>query len=183
MHIGINSKKFDITSEIKTKEISEKLTHYLKKGDEILTHDKRVLKIKEVDVSQVGRNKPYKVPKDFFGENRPFQDTYLSGDHAIRKVEEENAWILPKYLPLEYCLHIENIEKYYNLQLQSMEDTFIANGLPVESWDGNQEPTEYYWRKSTERHNFITHHRQYLTEEEIDEVKNGNGEIYTKYIM
>ena len=33
MHIGINSKKFDITSEIKTKEISEKFSNYLKKGD------------------------------------------------------------------------------------------------------------------------------------------------------
>ena len=57
--------------------------------------------------------------------------------------------MLPKYLPLEYCLKIKNLEKYYNLQLESMEDTFIANGLAVESWDGNQEPTEYYWKKST----------------------------------
>jgi hypothetical protein len=155
----------------------------LKKGDEILTHDKRVLKIKEIDVSQVGRNKPYKVPKDFFGENLPSADTYLSGDHAIRKIGEDNAWMLPKYLPLEYCLKIENTEKYYNLQLESMEDTFIANGLAVESWDGNQEPTEYYWKKSTERHNFITHHRHYLTEEEIIAVKEGDAEIYKKYIM
>ena len=155
----------------------------LQKGDEIVTHDKRVLKIKEVDISRVGRNKPYKVPKDFFGENRPSQDTYLSGDHAIRQVEEENAWMLPKYLPLEYCLKIKNLEKYYNLQLESMEDTFVANGLAVESWDGNQEPTEYYWKKSTERHNFMTHHRHYLTEKEIEDVKNGNGEIYKKYLM
>ena len=38
MHIGINSKKFDITSEIKTKEISEKLTHYLKRGDVVFLY-------------------------------------------------------------------------------------------------------------------------------------------------
>ena len=35
MHIGTNFKKLDITSEIKTKEISEKLTNYFKKGDVI----------------------------------------------------------------------------------------------------------------------------------------------------
>ncbi len=33
MHIGTSSKKLDITSEIKTKEVSEKFSNYLKKGD------------------------------------------------------------------------------------------------------------------------------------------------------
>ena len=33
MHIGTNSKKIDITSEIKTKKVSEKLSNFFKKGD------------------------------------------------------------------------------------------------------------------------------------------------------
>ena len=104
----------------------------MREGDEIITSDNRILKIKKYF-----RSKSYKLPRLIrahqYGKNIPMIDTYISDYHAFRV---NNKWRIPKKIKLPKKKFSDKIV-YYHLQLDNYQtDHLVVNGIEMESWDG-----------------------------------------------
>lgn len=117
----------------------------LKQGDEVITGDGRITKIKSINhwslVSKSERHLPRRVPANYFGKGLPHTDLFIHQDHAIKV---NNKWVhVNHYVPeFERMTEMRGCE-YFHIQLEDyMEDTYIANGLIVEPWDGRT-PVEF----------------------------------------
>ena len=115
----------------------------IKIGDYVLNHLGKSVQVLEHLVTTIytqSHNAPYMIPKDFFGDNRPYKDLFISGDHAIlvnyaskrnmRVVYASDITILKQYFVNE-MVEVE----YHHLLLENHQDNFfIANGLEVDSY-------------------------------------------------
>lgn len=103
-------------------------------GDVVMNHKGISVKIVDHKISIISaqeHNSPYVIPKNYFGENRPYTDLLISGDHAIlnqgKQVYPENI------LGLTRVPNGTTVE-YHHLELENHQDNyFLANGLEVDS--------------------------------------------------
>lgn len=117
----------------------------LKQGDAVITGDGRISKIKNIHhwslITKNKRHLPRRIPANYYGEGLPHTDLFIHQDHAI-KVNDK--WVhVNHYVPeFERMTEMRGCE-YFHIQLEDyMEDTYIANGLIVEPWDGRT-PVEF----------------------------------------
>ena len=109
----------------------------LNKGDKVITSNNKIIKIKNIKKYIYSNNKntnPFKIPKNYFGENCPSYDTRLSKGHNILV---NGNWITPiknKHV-LEQDNSLEEII-YYHIELENYKtDHLVVNGgLIVESY-------------------------------------------------
>lgn len=149
--VGVVSSPTDFTTEafpcfldgtmIKTIE-GEKNIATLKSGDKLLNKDNEIVTIEHVWVKDVvfapenvSHNVyPNLIPKDYFGENKPNKDLWISPQH---KISYNDVMIDSKYLQIEQQI-IELPFKYYNITLAEGYGTMIANGCVVETYKRKQ---------------------------------------------
>ena len=87
------------------------------------------------------------VPKNYYGENKPNRDIFISGNHMIKNARK-NLWYRTKNV-FEQKWESEEVT-YYNFELENyMEDNMIVNGVIMESWDGKNpfEARTYTWKR------------------------------------
>lgn len=113
----------------------------LKKNDIIITSDNRNVYIKKINKSSLPAIDdffPYLIPKNFFYDNYPPNDTRISSGH---KILINNKWLVPMWSGgrLQQDKTIKNKINYYHIELENYEtDHLVINGgLIVESL-GNQ---------------------------------------------
>lgn len=107
----------------------------LNKGDEIVSDDGRVIRIKRIVVNRVESKKrpSYMIPRNKYGINMPFRETYISENHGYKI---DNRWYLPRYGGLKVVINEEYIN-YYSIELPNyFEDNMVVNGISMEGWDG-----------------------------------------------
>ena len=123
----------------------------LKAGDMVITGDNRQVPIKAVLKFQNKRKewRPYLVPKGSLGTNIPNKNLFISKFHAYKLGGEWRHFECNK----NFKYASDNYEvTYYNLELPNFHtDSFIANGLEVESWDGvkifeGKKCRDYKWK-------------------------------------
>jgi hypothetical protein len=112
-------------------------------GDSIVNHEGKYIKVLNHMISTIytqDHNAPYFIPKNFFGQDRPYSDLYISGDHAILLTYKNN---LKKVIYaqdikiLKQCFK-NNVVEYHHLLLEDHQENFyLANGLEVESYHPN----------------------------------------------
>jgi len=119
--------------------LGEKRIDELKTGDQVVTGDNRIVKIKSVQ-KYVNKNRnwrPYLLPKGTFEGKLPNRDLYISKFHAYKIYGEWRHVECNKNFKYSKKHNEEYEVTYYNLELPDFhKDTFIANGLEVECWDG-----------------------------------------------
>lgn len=103
-------------------------------GDEIQVSDGRNVKIKQIAKRKIYNvnkmNIPYKIEQDFFGNNSPSSDLYISGNHLIKP--EGKLWICPSLV--EGIKQVEIEGHYYNLMLENYNtDIIVANNVKCDS--------------------------------------------------
>ncbi|MGI9389963.1 MAG: Hint domain-containing protein [Boseongicola sp.] len=115
-------------------------------GDRIVTADNGAQEIRWIGSKRLaGMNlpshlRPIVIPKDAFGEGRPFRDTVVSPQHRflIREWEcqmlfgESEAFVAAKLFRSGHCLSPFAVE-YWHLMLDQHEVIFV-NGLETESF-------------------------------------------------
>jgi len=108
----------------------------LVKGELLFTADHRVVPIREIDCFEVNNqaeNMPVKIPKNFYDENVPFIDTFVSQNHAVYNYPTKcfkKARDISKVVSLP-----EKQITYYHVQLPNYEtDQLFVNGVVMESW-------------------------------------------------
>ena len=106
----------------------------LKIGDNVLTSDNRIVKIKNILKSNTYiKNKPFLIKKDFYGKNLPIIDTHIS---PLHQYYINNKWYIPKEQNLSQEWN-KNTLTYYHIQLDNYKtDNLVVNGIIMESWDG-----------------------------------------------
>ncbi len=130
---------------------SYKLIEDIFVGDQLLTHDNRITKVQKkthYNVIGINENCPFVIKKGTFGA---FENLYLSPGHSIL-VEDYFIASDNRLLKLEKDLNFNKIE-YYNLQVTNFyNDTIIANGVIVETWDGFEKSEDVNIRKFNEKY-------------------------------
>lgn len=122
----------------------------IKVGDKLLTDKNKESVVKRIykETKKVTEEtKPYMVPKNYYGENKPNRDIFISGNHMIKNARK-NLWYRTKNV-FEQKWESEEVT-YYNFELENyMEDNMIVNGVIMESWDGKNpfEARTYTWKR------------------------------------
>jgi hypothetical protein len=122
----------------------------IKVGDKLLTDKNKESVVKRIykETKKVTEEtKPYMVPKNYYGENKPNRDIFISGNHMIKNARK-NLWYRTKNV-FEQKWESEEVT-YYNFELENyMEDNMIVNGVVMESWDGKRplEARTYTWER------------------------------------
>jgi hypothetical protein len=122
----------------------------IKIGDKVRTHDGRlveVLNILNIRVSNQQNTQCIKIEKGSYNQFSIIDDLYISKTHAILLEDEFVLGIHNKTIPYKL---IDRNEKswfhYFCLETPNhLTDTFIANGLPIETWSGC-----FPWNKQTQ---------------------------------
>lgn len=106
-----------------------KLIETLKTGDEVVTLDGTTIieKITKTYVVAKGNFVPYLIPKDYYGENCPFQNLYLSRYHMIY-----NNGILYHTKHKHRKSNLSGMVTYYHLKTSNSRDIIYVNGLTLE---------------------------------------------------
>lgn len=110
----------------------------LKDGDLITTGDGRtvpIIKIIKYNIENpTDTSYPVCIPKDYFGQNMPDKNTYISQNHAIKL--NNNKWIYGGY-HLNYFNLYKIKPVYFHILLPNyFTDDIIANNIIIESWSG-----------------------------------------------
>jgi hypothetical protein len=122
----------------------------IKVGDKLLTDKNKESVVKRIykEIKKVTEEtKPYMVPKNYYGENKPNRDIFISGNHMIKNARK-NLWYRTKNV-FEQKWKSEEVT-YYNFELENyLEDNMIVNGVIMESWDGKNpfEVRNYTWKR------------------------------------
>lgn len=107
----------------------------------------------EIDMKNLSSyNFPRHIPKGIFGNNKPFEDLYMSGGHRLLVLDPSDK----TYLRIPVCyfenlreirdaeeiikLTKEKVPKYYHIELEDTTEGVLAEGVSVESlekgfWD------------------------------------------------
>jgi len=115
-----------------------KYIDHLKDGDLITTGDGRtvpIIKIIKYNIENPNETSyPVCIPKDYFGQNMPDKNTYISQNHAIKL--NNNKWIYGGY-HLNYFNLYKIKPLYFHILLPNyFTDNLIANNIIIESWSG-----------------------------------------------
>jgi len=123
-------------------------------GDSVITGDGRIVKIQRINhwsmITKNVRHFPRRIPAHYFGKDMPMADLYIHQDHAF---QVNGKWVhVNHHIPsFERMMNMMGAE-YFHLQLEDYtNDTYIANGLTVEGWDGRtpiefkQENLKFSW--------------------------------------
>ena len=109
-----------------------KLIEELTKTDKLITHDKRIIEIKNIFNFLTYPNEetiPFVVKK---GKYSAFEDLYLSKGHAIY-VDDEFRY--PEELDLHKSEGLNHPYSYFHIETENyLKDTIIANGVTVETY-------------------------------------------------
>ena len=103
----------------------------------IVTSDGREVPIVNILKYEIVDPKPNElpiiIPINFFGDNLPNKETYLSETHAILVPNTNNEWIVP-YINSSLFKRKNTKVLYYNLELPDFfRDTIVVNNLAIES--------------------------------------------------
>lgn len=118
-------------------------------GDIVSTHKNKPVVVTEIYKKTLPITKntlPYKIPKNYFGKNKPTKNTYITKNHMFM---HNNKWNKPENTKFIQEWKTNTIT-LYNLKLSNYHtDTLVVNGLTMESWDGldPQIPRNYVWKK------------------------------------
>lgn len=109
----------------------------IKVGEQLIRKDGKNTRVEKIYYEKLlgrGNTLPYLIKKDSFGENIPFEDIYLSPQHAFFA---DNEWHHPKCCREKYSLRQsklnEEVEYYHIRTTDYFEDVIFAAGLPVET--------------------------------------------------
>ncbi len=124
----------------------------LKKGDFVITSDKRTVEIKNVFCKNVVGTKhtyPYKIPKNGIYKNYPSEDVMISPLHLI-KIDINNVlyWIQPhRFRGFEQNTEMIRF-MYYHLELENFitDHLVISGGLIVESKTSGSVADKVEWK-------------------------------------
>jgi photosystem II stability/assembly factor-like uncharacterized protein/uncharacterized protein YjbI with pentapeptide repeats len=110
----------------------------LKNGDLIVTGDNRIVPIIKIIKYEIenpdDESYPICIPKNYFSNNVPDRNTYISNNHAIKL--NDTYWIYGNHHK-NYFAKYKTIPIYYHILLPNyFTDDLIANNLIVESWSG-----------------------------------------------
>jgi hypothetical protein len=128
------------------------LIESLKKGDSIVTGDKRIVQIESIHTTFFSKTTkqtaPYTIEKDAFGKNCPPNMLQVSGKHAIQI--GEGLWEMPeeaaKSNPLVKQAPLGESVRYYHVALPDYaKDTLVANGQIVDSLNTGKYRESYVW--------------------------------------
>lgn len=104
----------------------------LKRGDKVRTFDNRLVEIKNIFKSKI-KEGVCVIPVDYYGENKPILDTYISRYHNY-KVNGKWTNGVNENLKIKYN---ENLLIYYHVETpEYLKDNLVVNGIEMESWDG-----------------------------------------------
>ena len=116
-----------------------KLIEQFQVGDEVLTHDNRIIKITNIKLFTAHASEntsPRIIRKGTYGA---IEDLYLSKGHSILI---DNTFKWPFKLELEMNTSLSTIQYYCLMCEDYYKDTLIANGVIVETWSGYDPITE-----------------------------------------
>jgi hypothetical protein len=121
--------------------VVDKKIEELSKGDEVITLNgiKKIVKITNMRIVATKQNCPYLVPKDYYGQDLPYEDLYLSPWHALYidgKFHHLNCNKNHTYDEKFIGQYIE----YYHLCFDSYPEVVYSNGLTSESCGILQRP-------------------------------------------
>lgn len=107
----------------------------LNDGDEIINQENKCLKIKRIFSSKIignEKNIPFIIPKNFFENNIPNEDIYISSNHAFFY----KKWGIPyqTYGLKQDKNYINKEFIYYHIELDNYDDKIICNNLIVDSF-------------------------------------------------
>lgn len=108
----------------------------LEEGDLIITSNGETVPIiKKLEKTVNATFKmPYLIPKDYYGNNIPNRDTYISGNHAYKI---KNNWKYPRHQDKLNKMKWSTVT-YYNIKLPDYhKHNFICNNIIMESWNDN----------------------------------------------
>ena len=127
----------------------EKCIVDLQEGDLVKTSNGENVPIikKLVRNVKVPKKMPYLIPKNFYQQNLPNRNTFISPLHAF-KVNDN--WKYPKHQDFKQ-MEWDNVT-YYNLKLPEYHrHHFICNGITMESWyDKDPNVAKFKWAKRGE---------------------------------
>jgi len=117
----------------------EKNISTLKSGDKLLNDKNEIVTVEHVWIKDVvvphktaqHNMYPNLIPKDYFEENKPNKDLYISPQH---KISYNGVLIDSKFLDNVSQQIIELPFRYYNITLVEGYGTMIANGCVVETY-------------------------------------------------
>lgn len=115
-------------------ETIETLVQEVRVGDTLVTSSGRtkVVAIKCIKTRDE-KDMPFKIPKDHFAEGEPYQDTFLSKNHAI--FTPWNTLVHVEHAGFSKIEKTEEIEYYHVATQDYAHDLIYANGLLSETWD------------------------------------------------
>ncbi len=128
------------------------LIESLKKGDSVVTGDKRIVPIESIHTTYFGKTTeqtaPYTIEKDAFGKNCPPNALQVSGKHAIQI--GEGLWEMPEEAAKSNRLvkqaPLGESVRYYHVALPDYaKDTLVANGQIVDSLNTGKYRESYVW--------------------------------------
>jgi hypothetical protein len=95
----------------------------------------RVLDHLRTTIYAEAHNAPFVIPKNFFGENRPYKRLLISGDHGILVANEPKKVVYPEDINVLEKVLIGRTIEFHHLLLENHQDNFyLANGLEVDSY-------------------------------------------------
>jgi hypothetical protein len=126
----------------------------LKKGDTIVTGDRRSVPIVSVEkiivVNSAANNAPYVIEKDAFGPSQPAARLRVSPRHAVQI--KPDLWEIPREAAKDnknVYLDEESLDKevvYYHIQLPDYAtDTLVTNGIVTECLNDGKYVESYEW--------------------------------------
>lgn len=109
-------------------------------GDIVINHEGSHARVLDHMISTIyaqSHNAPYFICKNFFGEDRPYKDLYISGDHGILlnyKDRRANVIYAQDIKILKQCFINKTVEFHHLLLEDHKNNFYLANGLEVDSY-------------------------------------------------
>ena len=95
----------------------------------------RVIDHMKTTVYAEPHNAPYLIPKNFFGQNRPYKNLLISGDHGILISNNPLKVVYPEDITVLSKVLLNVTIEFHHLLLENHQENFyIANGLEVDSY-------------------------------------------------
>jgi hypothetical protein len=113
-------------------------------GDLVVTSNNDIVPIKSILKYKIEKPKerelPIIIPKNFFANNIPDRDTYITENHAILY---KNKWLLGNH-NLNIFKKLNVIPLYYNIELPNyFKDHLVINNMSIESWCARKHKYRY----------------------------------------
>ena len=125
----------------------------LKAGTRIVTGDGRIVEVVKLQNTKYNRTTsitaPYIIEKDAFGVNYPKNEIKISGRHTIQL--KSGLWEIPAEAARVKNSKVRQVPigssvQYYHVELPDYEnDTMVADGLIVESYNNGSYDESYTW--------------------------------------